>query len=282
MSRSGILACGALLLLPAIGSGTAPTALPAPSATGLSAAQILEKNAAARGGLAAWHAVNTLSLSGKMEAGGNARSTLAMPVPGDHHPHAGMPTARPQEQTQLPFVLQLKRPLSSRLEIQFQGQTAVQVFDGSQGWKVRPFLNRHQVESFTPEELRTAASQAGIDGPLMDAAARGITVSVAGKESVDGREAYKLTLTSKDKQIQNVWVDAKSFLEVKMDGTPRRLDGRYHPVAVYLRNYKTVSGLVVPTLLETAVQGVAGSEKIAIANVEVNPTLADARFSKPQ
>jgi outer membrane lipoprotein-sorting protein len=156
------------------------------------------------------------------------------------------------------------------------------VFDGSQGWKVRPYLNRHEVEAFTPDELKTAATQAGIDGPLMDSAARGISVSVAGKELIEGHDAYKLTLTSKDNQTQHVWVDANSFLEVKMDGTPRRLDGRYHPVAVYLRDYKTVSGLVMPTLLETTVQGVAGSEKIAIANIEVNPSLADTRFAKPQ
>src|ERR1700752_2008382 len=47
----------------------------------LSAAEIVDKNVAARGGLQAWRAVQTLSLQGKMGAGGNRRGTLAMPMP---------------------------------------------------------------------------------------------------------------------------------------------------------------------------------------------------------
>ena len=48
---------------------------------GLSAAQIVDKNVAARGGLQAWRAVQTLSLQGKMGAGGNLRASLAVPAP---------------------------------------------------------------------------------------------------------------------------------------------------------------------------------------------------------
>ena len=46
--------------------------LPGPVAK-LTAAEIVEKNAAARGGLAAWRNVQTLSISGKMDAGGSHR-----------------------------------------------------------------------------------------------------------------------------------------------------------------------------------------------------------------
>jgi len=42
----------------------------------LSATQIVDKNVAARGGLEAWRAVKTMSLAGKLGAGGNQRSTL--------------------------------------------------------------------------------------------------------------------------------------------------------------------------------------------------------------
>ena len=39
------------------------------ASAGLSAAQIADKNVAARGGLSAWRALQTLSVTGKMEAG---------------------------------------------------------------------------------------------------------------------------------------------------------------------------------------------------------------------
>lgn len=259
-------------------SGGTLAADPAAQAPSLTVAQVLERNAQARGGAANWRAVKSLSWSGKMEAGGNSRPTLAMPMSKDK---GGMPAPRPTEQVQLPFVLKMERPRKSRLEIQFDGQTAVQVYDGEHGWKVRPYLNRHEVESFRPEELKAAAEQAEIDGPLLSFAERGASASMAGIENVEGSPAYKIALTYKDKRIQNIWVDAKSFLEVKMDGSPRVLDGRSHPVWIFLRDYKTVSGLMMPMRYTTTVQGVKSSESIVIEKVDVNPAIADALFIKP-
>jgi hypothetical protein len=273
MYRKILLSC-CLLAPPMMGVAAGVSAPPA-----MSAAQIVERNVAARGGLSGWRAVKTLSWSGKMDVGGNNRQTLAMPAA--QKTKTAMPPPRPAEQVQLPFIMELERPRKLRLEIQFAGQTAVQVYDGSQGWKVRPFLNRHEVEQFTPQELQAAAAQADLDGPLIDYAAKGTTIALDGSDVVGGQPAYKLKLTLKDKQVQHVWIDAKTFLEVKMDGTPRRLDGRMHPVSVYLRDYKTVSGLVMPMLYETAVEGVATTEKINIDAVVVNPKLPDAHFAKP-
>jgi hypothetical protein len=77
-------------------------------------------------------------------------------------------------------------------------------------------------------------------------------------------------------------VDAKTFLESKIEGTPRRLDGKYHPVEIYYREYKTVSGIVVPYVTETKVQGVKQTEKIEVEQVVVNPRVEDSRFAKLQ
>ncbi len=221
------------------------------------AAEIVDKNIAARGGLQAWRAVQTMSMSGKLEAGG-------------------------AQNTQLPFVMEMKRPRKTRLELQFKGQTAVQVYDGINGWKLRPFLNRHEVEPYTAEEMKSASLQADLDGPLMDYAAKGIKLELEGIQSVEGHEAYKLKLTLKSGQVQHVWVDAKTFLDVKVEGTPRRLDGKYRPVETYLRDYRSVNGLMVPYVLETAVEGAKRTEKIRIETVSVNPKLGDSRFAKPQ
>jgi outer membrane lipoprotein-sorting protein len=248
--------------------------------TRLSAADIVDRNVAARGGLQAWRAVHTLSMAGKLDAGGNNRPTL--PVPGTKRSSAQMPKPRPAEEAQLPFVMELKRPRKSRLEVQFNGQTAIQVFDGSSGWKLRPFLNRHQVEPYTAEELKATALQADLDGPLVDYAAKGTKVALEGIEKLGESDAYKLNLTFTNGQSQHVWIDAKTFLEVKMEGTPRRLDGKYHAVATYLRDYRPVNGIMVPYLLETVVDGVSQVEKIHIDTVEVNPKFDDSLFAKLQ
>ncbi len=117
----------------------------------LTADEIVSKNVAARGGLSTWRAVQTLQMKGKMEAGGNRRDALVIPTAkkGMHVPQ------RPAQQVELPFTMQLERGGGKkRVEIEFNGQTAVQVYNGTQGWKLRPFLNRHEVENYTAEEIK--------------------------------------------------------------------------------------------------------------------------------
>jgi hypothetical protein len=184
-------------------------------------------------------------------------------------------------QVELPFTLDMKRGHGTRLELEFNGQTAVQVYDGAQGWKLRPFLNRHQVEPYSAEEAKLAAEQPDIDGLLAGYAGRGTRIDVEGMEPVDGKPAYRLKLTQKDGRIVRDWVDAQSFLEVKIEGTPRRLDGRIHPVEVYLRDYKSVAGVQIPHLVETRLEGVERSERMVIEKVTVNTPLDDSRFAKP-
>lgn len=267
----------ALLPLSMAGSETKPTA------PKLTAAEIVDKNVAARGGLAAWRAVHTMEMKGSMQAGGNQRATL--PVPGTTKAMmkgVSVVPPRPKEEAQLPFVMDLERGRKVRVEIEFNGQTAVQVYDGAHGWKVRPFLNRHEVEAFTPEELQAASTQTDLDGLLIDYAAKGSKVELESVDQVDGRNAYNLKVTDKSGTAHHVWVDSETFLETKVEGTPRRLDGKYHPVAIYFRDYRSVSGLMMPYLLETAVEGSPYTEKIVIENIVSNPKLDESRFAKPQ
>jgi hypothetical protein len=285
--------CGFLILAAGLAAATAA----APPPAKLSAAEIVTKNVAARGGLEAWRAVKTMSLSGKTGAGGNQRATLQVPT--ESQPTVvTRKTEQPQlpsrriEEVQLPFVMELARPGKSRFELQVAGQTALQVFDGVNGWKLRPYLNRLDVEPYTAEELKAASAQSELDGPLVDYAAKGTRIELAGTEKVEDRDTYKLKLTLKNGDVTHVWVDAQTFLETKIEGQPRRLDGTYHPVEVYYRDYRNVNGLQIPFVLETRVLPVSRTaagfrdtpfppEKVIIEKVVINPAFDAGLFSKP-
>jgi hypothetical protein len=260
----------------------------------LTAAQIVEKHAAARGGLQAWRAVQTMSLAGKMEAGfgdsaarslryiSNARAirreraALAATDKGE-----AQDKQQAEQQVQLPFVMEMKRPHKSRVEIEFAGKTAVQTYDGKTGWKLRPFLNRKDVEPFTAEEAKSTAEKDDLDGPLLDYAAKGTKVQLEAVEPVEGRDAYKLKLTMKDGKAQHIWIDAQSLLDVKVEVTPRRMDGRMHDVWVYQRDFRSVQGVMIPFVVETVVVGYRETHTMLIEKVAVNPALDDALFGKP-
>jgi hypothetical protein len=261
----------------------------------LTAQQIVEKHVAARGGLQAWRAVQTMSWSGKMEAGvgdsvtrsknwvaqswsrksGTIRAaTLEQAAKGT----APKPEAK---QVQLPFVMDLKRPGRSRVELEFAGKTAIQVFDGKNGWMMRPYLNRNDWEPFSAEQTESQVGKWDVDGPLFDYAAKGTKVAVEGVDKVDGQDSYRLKLTLKDGKVQHMWIDAHTFLDVKVEGAPRRMDGRTHTVYVYQRDFRPVKGVLVPFALETVVDGYPDTHRMIIEKVGLNPKLDDALFTKP-
>ena len=263
----------------------------APAPNNLTAAEIVNRNVMARGGLQAWRAVQAISFHGRMGAGGNQRATLQNPVPGKQA--SPLPTdARPATEVQLPFEMVMARPLKVRFELSFRGQTAVQVYDGENGWKLRPYLNRLEVEPYTVEELKKSSMQAALDGPLVDYVAKGTKVELESTEPVEDGMSYKLRLTLKNGEVMHVWIDTKTFLETKVEGQPRRLDGVDHPVEIYYRDYRSVSGLQIPFELETQVLPVtrAGSkmqpapipaERIVVDRVSINPKLDATFFAKP-
>jgi hypothetical protein len=247
--------------------------------------QILARNAEARGGLEAWRKVNSVSMTGEMDANKplSSRPDYHPPVANPKRPQpAGVATAAEKANTvvELPYRLDMKRPLKTRLEITVNRQTAVQVYDGTQGAKIRPYLGRTAAEPYTASELKLASAEQELDGALIDHERKGTRVALDGVEKVQGAEAYKLKLRLKNGTVRHLWVDARTFLEVKMDGT-RHLDGKTRVIETYLRDYKVVDGLKFPMLSETLIPGVPGSSKLTVTAVSVNPSLDDSRFKVP-
>jgi hypothetical protein len=247
----------------------------------MSAAQIVERNAAARGGLETWRKITSLSMSGKMDAG---RAKVVHPedyVAGHKRP-LNVPGSEADRGAlvQVPFTMEFQRPRKSRVEIDFHGQRAVQIYDGTKGFKLRPYLNRNDWQPFSADETREAARQQELDGALMDYSAKGTHVDVQGMAAIDGRDAYCLKLKLKDGQEERVWVDATSFLEVRIDST-RRFGVRSRPVRTYLRDFRSVSGVKIPFATETQVDGRPDPERIIVESASVNPPVDNSRFVPP-
>jgi hypothetical protein len=228
------------------------------SATELSAAQIVEKNVAARGGLEAWRKVNTMVWAGHLE-----RANAQAP--------------------NMSFILEMKRPNKTRFEINALHKTTTRIFDGAQGWKSQPGGNSRGLTAYTPEELKFARDAQTIDGPLIDYQAKGSTVTLQGVEPLEGHQAYHLIVRFDSGERQDVWVDSQSFLDLRVD----RMAPSHTPaeaaatVPVYLRNYKTIEGLQVPTTLEIGVGRSSTPDKMEIERIAVNPPLPDNLFANP-
>jgi outer membrane lipoprotein-sorting protein len=224
----------------------------------LDLAQVLEKNAAARGGLEAWRKVQTMIWSGYVE-----RADRSGP--------------------RLPFMFEQKRPNLTRFEIVADKQKSVRVFDGKQGWKLRASATgRPEVQPYTDEERRAASDALVIEGPVLDAAAKRVEMTLDGLEEVEGRQAWRLRAKLPSGTTQRVWIDAETFLELKYDRPARDAAGRPTTVAVYLRNYQAFEGLQIPFTIETGTPGGGPvADRLVIERIAIDAVLPDGMFARP-
>jgi outer membrane lipoprotein-sorting protein len=214
--------------------------------------EILAKNAAARGGVEKLAAVKSMRLTGKLSMG-------------------GMDAA---------FTMAKKRPEMVKMEFTLAGMTGVQSFDGASGWMFMPFMGKKEPEALSGDMLNDMREQADFDGPFIDSAKKGNKVELLGKEDLSGKPAYKLKLTSKGGSESTVFVDAATFLEVKLEAK-RKVQGQEIDSETTFGNYQTVEGLTMPFSIEMKPKGAPAGQTITVEKVEINPTLEDAAFKMP-
>jgi hypothetical protein len=228
-----------------------------PAAAELSAAQIVARNVAARGGLEAWRKVESMVWTGHLES--------------THTPTPSMP-----------FLLDQKRPNKTRFELHAMGDHTVRVFDGAQGWVSHTGSDgRPNVKPYTPEEIRYARSERAIDAPLIDLAAQGSTAALAGVEKLEGRKVYHLSLSQGSGEREDVWVDAQTFLDVKVARMTYGANGAPRIVPTLYRDFKPFDGLQIPVTIQIG-DGTTGTpDRMQIDRVALNMGLDDRLFAKP-
>jgi outer membrane lipoprotein-sorting protein len=179
-----------------------------------------------------------------------------------------------------PFTMERKRPGMRRMEFTFQGMTGIQAFDGTKTWSVMPFMGKKDPEVGTDEDNKNAQDDADFDGALVDYKTKGNTIELAGKEQVEGADAFKLKVTKKNGNIEYDYLDAETYLLVKTEGKVKRrgteLDGE-----TTFSDYKDVDGLMQPFSMESGAKEMPQKQKLTFTKIELNVPLDDARFAVP-
>jgi hypothetical protein len=215
--------------------------------------EVIAKHIEAQGGMAKLKALQSIRMTGKFEAGG----------------------------MQAIFTQLYKRPMKTRLDIQIQGMSMVQAYDGHNGWKIVPFTGKKDPEPMTNDELKNIRGQADIDGPLMDYKAKGSTVELIGKEKIDGGDAYHLKVTLKDGSLREMYLDASTFLVSKIL-VKTTMQGAEVELESNATDYRQVDGVMFPFSIEQhATSGNGPGQKISFTKVEVNPPVQDSIFRMP-
>jgi hypothetical protein len=125
---------------------------------------------------------------------------------------------------------------------------------------------------------------ADFDGFLVDWKEKGHTVTLAGKETVAGRPAYRLAVTLKSGLARTVYLDAQTYLDLRHTGVLNLPGGRQFDVTIDFGNWREVDGVKFPfditeerTGKEPVQSFVSYTEKI-----ELNVPMDDVLFATPK
>jgi outer membrane lipoprotein-sorting protein len=214
--------------------------------------EIIAKNAQARGGLEKLKAVKTMRMTATVSAG----------------------SFRAQ------FVRDNKRDDKVREETILQGLARVRAYDGKTAWQVNPFRGRKDPELISEDNAKSLIVHADIEGPLIDYKVKGHNAELLGHDSVEGTDCYKIKLTLKDGDVRYYYLDADSFLEIKIE-SESKIRGALQYTDTFLGDYDQVNGIYFPFAIETGETGSEKREKFTVDKIVLNLLLDDAMFTMP-
>jgi outer membrane lipoprotein-sorting protein len=179
-----------------------------------------------------------------------------------------------------PLMLEMARPNRSRLEFSVMGMSVVRAFDGQKSWSVMPMMGKAEPAYDSDAESSQASAEADLDGPLVGWRERGDTITLVGKEKVDGVDAFHLKVTRKSGAVSHHWLDAETFLELRVErkGVMR---GEEVESQTTFSDYREVNGYLVAF---NRTMGAKGSDRrmtMVFTDVVVNVPIDDARFTLP-
>ncbi|HEU4937347.1 MAG TPA: outer membrane lipoprotein-sorting protein [Vicinamibacterales bacterium] len=228
------------------------------SAAAQTADDVVEKYLAAIGGRAALGKVTSRSTTGTM--------TLSLP----NGPVSGAVEILSQRPN--------KTRTLTRLDLSSLGAgqvTREQRFNGTSGYILDSLQGNREITGNQLENLKNAT----FPTPLLTYKEQGATVELAGKEKVDGRDAYVMLFKPKTGSAARQFIDAETYLPVRIVVKVDTPETGEIEQTTDLSDYREVDGLKIPFTIKVSTGG--QSFTIAVTKVEHNVKIDEAVFSRP-
>jgi len=178
------------------------------------------------------------------------------------------------------FLQENKRADRVREEFIIQGMAQIQAYDGKTGWQISPFNGRKEPDLMSQDDMKSLVVDADIDGPLVGYKEKGHKAELVGHDSMEGTDCYKVKLSMKNGDVRYYYLDADSFLELKIE-IQTTIHGALQESEMYFGDYEQVNGIYYPFAVEQAQKGSPSRQQFSVQKIEQNVNLDDALFAMP-
>ena len=209
--------------------------------------EILAKHVEAAGGEAAWRKINSMKIEGTVNVQG----------------------------TDILIVITQLHNKGRRNDVTVMGMTGYQILTTEKGWSYMPFQGQTEPTETKKEDVIADQAELDIQGSILDYKSKGHTIELAGKETVDGKELFKINLTYKSGKKATLFLDPANYHIVKSITTDK-VNGQEQEVVTLYSNFEKVDGGIVLAKTIDLPYG-----RMTVNKVEVNLPV-DENIFKPE
>lgn len=171
----------------------------------------------------------------------------------------------------IPITMTRVQQKGMRLDMEIMGSANYQMMNETEGWVFMPVMGMTEPKKMEDEQFKSGVSQMDIQGSLFNYKDKGNTVELAGADKVDGKDAIKLTVTSKAGKVTTYWLDAKTYFLIKTS-SKAEMQGQEMDMETTFADYKqNADGFWFPYSM-TTMNGTITYEKIE-TNVKVDESI---------
>lgn len=176
---------------------------------------------------------------------------------------------------ELPLTIMVKKPNMVKVLQEFSGMEIIIAFDGEKAYMVNPMTGSTDPVELPAEQAGSVQQYNMFRDTFMDNFKAG-RVTLDGEEAIDGKPAFKLTLTNETGDRTTYFIDKESYLTVKTIQTVNQM-GQEMEVETYVREHKVIDGIKFGTKITNFVNG-AEMGGMTIETIEIDAPIEDSVF----
>lgn len=207
--------------------------------------EIVAKYLTAIGGADNWKKINTMKLTGAVNAGG----------------------------MEIPVTVTSVHKKAQKIEFTVNGMTGYTIITDKAGWAYSPMGGQTKPEAMTAEMVKEGQDQLDIQGELVDYKAKGYKVTYLGKDDVEGTECHKLKVVMPSGKEETMYIDATTFYHIR-SVSKGKANGKEVEMTSNFSNYKKLpEGIVFPMTIDD------GGGPVDVKTVEINKPVDESIFT---
>jgi hypothetical protein len=166
-------------------------------------------------------------------------------------------------------------------DIDMMGSIITNCYNDKGGWSTNPFTG-----AIAPEDMPEAQYNAGkeniyIGAPFLNYAEMGYKAELAGTDSVDHVNAFKIIMTSPANTSSTYYFDPNTFYLIR-SVEQADMQGQMVDNIMKFSDYRATEGYLMPYKIDMDMAGGQFSMTLTVDTVQVNIPVNDSIFVKPQ